>query len=91
MLSHPHSRDIALPWVLENYKRLAALGINRGWGPGIFWTLCSNDEADKVQMLFTADGKKGDEMAKEGIKSIRACAARKAGSAGIARALHASL
>ena len=90
MLSHPQSRDIALPWVLENYKRLAALGINRGWGPGIFWSLCSTDEADKVQTLFTADGKE-DEMAKEGIKSIRACAARKAGSADIARALHASL
>jgi hypothetical protein len=91
MLSHPHSRDIALPWVLENYKRLAALGINRGWGPGIFWSLCSTDEADKVQTLFTADGKKGDEVANEGIESIRACAARKAGSADIARALHTSL
>jgi aminopeptidase N len=91
MLSHPHSRDIALPWVLENYERLAALGINRGWGPGIFWSLCSTDEADKVQTLFTADGKKGGEYANEGIKSIRACAARKAGSGDIARALHASL
>jgi aminopeptidase N len=36
MLSHPHSRDIALPWVLENYKRLAALGINGGWVPEFF-------------------------------------------------------
>ena len=91
MLSYPHSRDIALTWVLENYRRLAALGINRGWGPGIFWSLCSTDEADKVQTLFTADGKEGDENAKEGIEWIRACAARKAGSADIARALRASL
>lgn len=91
MLSHPRSRDIALPWVLENYQRLAALGINRGWGPGVFWSLCSTDEADKVQTLFAADGNKGGEMANEGIKSIRACAARKAGAADIARALHASL
>ena len=91
MLSHPHSRDIALPWVLENYKRLAALGINRGWGPGIFWSLCSTDDAGKVQTLFAADEKKGGGMTEEGIKSIRACAARKAGSTDIARALHASL
>jgi aminopeptidase N len=90
MLSYPHSRDIALPWVLENYQRLAALGINRGWSPGIFWSLCSTDDADKVQTLFTADGNKGDEIANEGIRSIRACAARQARSADIARALHAS-
>ena len=91
MLSHPHSRDIALPWVLDNYKRLAALGINRGWGPGVFWFLCSNDDADKVQTLFAADGERGEEAVKDEINEIRACAARKAGSADIARALHASL
>lgn len=91
MLGQSHSSDIALPWVLQNYMRLAALGINRGWSPYIFTSLCSTEDANKVEALLTADGQKSDVLVTGTLEPIKACAAlRTAKRSDMAQALHAA-